>query len=62
MAEAEKKPREYLDEMEIGYANGIFVPPERADTFRNTASKMKMHGKRFSTEMVEGGMNIWRVK
>jgi hypothetical protein len=62
MAEAERKPREYLDEMDIGFENGICVSPAKADTFRNTASKMKMYGKVFSTEMVEGGMNIWRVK
>lgn len=63
MAEAtEKKPQEYLEEMEIGFDHGIRVAPEQVYAFRQAATRMKMLGKLFKTELVDGGMNVWRVK
>lgn len=63
MAEAlPRKPREYLEEMEIGYDLGIKVPPEYVNRFKTAASSMKMYGKKFKTKVVEGGLNVWRVK
>ncbi len=58
----EKKPRDYLDELEVGFDNGIKVSPDQVNAFRQAATLMKMHGKRFKTKLVEGGMNVWRVK
>lgn len=58
----EKKPREYLDDLEVGYENGIRVAPEQVNAFRQAATLMKMQGKKFRTKLVEGGMDVWRVK
>ena len=72
MTEVEKKPKEYLMEMGIGPDYAILVAPDKANTFRTTASMLKMQGLRFKTRVIapgadegwpgQSGLKIVRVK
>lgn len=57
-----RKPREYLEDLEIGFDNGITVPADHVDAFRIAASRLKMRGMKFRSKMTEDGINMWRVK
>lgn len=69
---SEVKPKEYLMGMEIGPDAAIQVAPDVADTYKTTASRLKMYGMKFKTKMIApgserdalgcGGMIITRVK
>jgi len=60
-AELPQKPRQYLEELEIGFDHGIVVPADHVDAFRIAASRLKMRGMKFKSRMNESGINMWRV-
>lgn len=55
MSEPEKKPKQYLMEMGIGPDNATLIPPGMANTYRTTASMLKMQGMKFKTRAIAPG-------
>lgn len=72
MTDDVKKPKEYLMEMGIGPDHVILVSPDKANTYKTSATMLKMHGLRFKTKVIApgsderfpgmAGLRIMRVK
>lgn len=53
-------PVQRLEMLAVG--EGLMVSFELSNVYRTTASRMKMKGMKFRTKMVEGGLEVWRMK
>ena len=51
---------ERLEMLAVG--EGVRVSFDLCNSYRNAASRMKMKGMKFRTKMVEGGLEVWRMK
>jgi hypothetical protein len=59
-ADATLTPVQRLEMLAVG--EGLMVSFELSNVYRTTASRMKMKGMKFRTKMVNGGLEVWRVK